>query len=235
MAVVKTPELVSRAGEPDVWRVTNSIFPSNSYVCRTDVDGECLIVDPGTDPELLEGALQQLALRPRHVVLTHGHFDHAGGAAHLQQEHGARVFLHPADTKTIKASNFLLMAFKLPFRMVQPVVEPLGAFPNATGRRALSVIPVPGHTPGSCVLRYGSACFTGDTLYANGIGLSRLPGEDHALLAASLMELRRRLDDTWMIHPGHGPSAPFGVVMTRNVALRCFLGLEETQTVGAQR
>ena len=37
---------------------------------------------------------------------------------------------------------------------------------------------VPGHTPGSCLVKIGNVIFTGDTLYKSGIGLSHLPGEN---------------------------------------------------------
>ena len=111
-----------------IWTVTNGIFPSNCYLCATDVPGECFIVDPGLDATPIEAALTQHGLAARAVLCTHGHFDHAGSAAHFQKVHGCPVYLHQRDIKTLRSSNFLLMAFKIPARMATPEVIAISRF-----------------------------------------------------------------------------------------------------------
>ncbi len=207
-----------------VWRVTGGAFPSNAYICAAAVPGEAFVVDPGLDPERIDRAAQDLGLTPRQVFCTHGHFDHLGGASHFQRAYGAEVFLHPADVKVMKSSNFLLMVLKLDQRIVLPEVTPVDPAQPRVGGQALRYLPVPGHTPGSCFIRFGGSLFTGDSLYAQGVGLSDLPGENHALLRQSLLALWDQIPGDSLIHPGHGPSASFEAIRTKNRALLGFLG-----------
>jgi glyoxylase-like metal-dependent hydrolase (beta-lactamase superfamily II) len=208
-----------------VWRVTGGTFSSNAYVCAAGEGGEAFIIDPGLDPAKIDQAAKDLGLTPRQVFCTHGHFDHIGGAAYFQKAYGAEVFVHPADLKTMKSSNFLLMVLKIAQRIELPQVTAVditaGSF--SVGGRPLTYHPVPGHTPGSCFIEYGNALFTGDSLYARGVGLSDLPGEDHDALRHSLLALWDQIPAERVIHPGHGPSAAFGAIRTDNRALLDFL------------
>lgn len=206
-----------------VWSVTAGDFPANSYICRADTSGEAILIDVGLDPLPIDAALQSLDLRPAHVFCTHGHFDHLGSANHFQERYDARVHLHAADLKTARTNNFLLMAMKMTARVVLPeltLVDDGAEF--AFGDKRLRYRSTPGHTPGSCVIEWGSNLFTGDTLYARGVGLSKLPGEQPDRLRASIRALWSDLDN-FTIHPGHGRSAPGAIVKRDNAPLRAFL------------
>lgn len=217
------PDGAQEVGE-GVWRVTGGAFPSNAYICAAAVPGEAFIIDPGLDPERIDRAAQDLGLTPRQVFCTHGHFDHLGGASHFQRVYGAEVFLHPADQKVMKSSNFLLMVLKLEQRIVLPDIVAVDPADPCVGGQPLCYLPVPGHTPGSCFIRFGPNLFTGDSLYARGVGLSDLPGENHALLRKSLLALWDQIPGDTLVHPGHGPSASFAAIRTGNRALLDFLG-----------
>ena len=224
------PEGAAQVGD-GVWRVTGGAFPSNAYICATGVGDEAFVVDPGLDPHKIDKAAQGLGLVPRQVVCTHGHFDHIGGASHFQREYGAEVFLHGADQKVMKTGNFLLMVLKLEQRIVLPevaFVDPALPGPMA-GAERLTFHPVPGHTPGSCFIEFGEQMFTGDSLYAQGVGLSDLPGENHGLLRKSLLALWDQIPGERLIHPGHGPSATFDEIRTDNRRLLDFLAQDEAQ------
>jgi hydroxyacylglutathione hydrolase len=207
---------------------TNGVFPSNCYLCATDTPGQCLIVDPGLDPAPIEAALHEHGLTPVAVLCTHGHFDHAGSAAHFRARYGCPVYLHAQDLKTLKSSNFLLMAFKIPARVTTPEVVALDGQQAELlfGNRRAVFHSVPGHTPGSCVISYGDSLFTGDTLYARGVGLSRLPGEDAGQLRRSIRSIWDRFPDHTMVRPGHGESSEFGTLKRENSALLRFLNAE---------
>lgn len=217
---VRTP-----LGELRIWTVTNGIFPSNCYICETGERNDCFVVDPGLDAAPIESALRELDLVPQAVVCTHGHFDHAGSAAQLRTRHGCPVHLHEADMKTLRSSNFLLMAFRIPVKVVTPEIVPVGDSQPVVrvGPVTVRFHPAPGHTPGSCVLEYGDTLFTGDTLYARGVGLSRLPGEDAERLRASLRALWDRFPDATVVRPGHGETATFGDIKRSNEPLLRFL------------
>jgi len=214
------PEGAEAVGE-GVWRVTGGAFPSNAYICEAGTPGEAFVIDPGLDPERIDRAAQGLGLTPRQVFCTHGHFDHIGGARWFQQKYGAAVFLHQADLKTMKSGNFLLMVLKFEQRIALPEVTLID--PASPPDLPVTYLPVPGHTPGSCFIRYGEHLFTGDSLYARGVGLSDLPGENHGLLRKSLLALWDAIPGDTLVHPGHGPSARFAEIQAGNHALAAFL------------
>jgi glyoxylase-like metal-dependent hydrolase (beta-lactamase superfamily II) len=219
-----------REAADGVWGVTAGAFPSNSYICRADVPGGAVLIDTGLDPLPIDAALQALDLRPAHVFCTHGHFDHLGSARFFQEKYGAPVHLHRADVKTARTNNFLLMAMKLDARIVLPeltLVDDGAEF--ALGTDVLRYRAAPGHTPGSCVIEFGGHMFTGDTLYARGVGLSKLPGEQPDVLRGSIRALWDDLP-AFTIHPGHGPSAAGAAVRSGNASLRAFLFAEPGQT-----
>ena len=215
----------ARADALPVWTVTNGVFPSNCYVCEAGVPGKCFIVDPGLDPAPIESFLAERRLAPIAVVCTHGHFDHAGSAAHFQRRHDCPVYLSGADLKTLRSSNFLLMAFKIPARMQMPEVTPVDALESVVtiGACRLHFHAAPGHTPGSCLVEHGRTLFTGDTIYSRGVGLSRLPGEDTDQLRRSIMEAWDRFPDETVVRPGHGEASTLGEIKRQNTALLRFL------------
>ena len=218
-------------GDGPVWVVTNGIFPSNCYLCGIG-PGECFIVDPGLDAAPIEAALTELGVIPRAVLCTHGHFDHIGSAAHFQTRYGCPVHLHRNDLKTVRSSNFLLMAFKIPARITTPAVDEIDSehLEIRVGGASVRFHPAPGHTPGSCLLQFRKVLFTGDTLYSRGVGLSNLPGEDSELLRQSILSMWNSFPDDTVVCPGHGEVSTFGAIKHNNSALLRFLRAEPSPT-----
>jgi hydroxyacylglutathione hydrolase len=212
---------------PGIWRVVNRVFPSNTYICSTGKPGACLLVDPGTDPDGIDEALAGLGLEPRRVFCTHGHFDHAGSAAFFQKRYGATCYLHEADRRTLGQANFVMMAFQIPFAMEIPQVTWLDGSPVEVGGVRVTVFHAPGHTPGSCLIRYGEGLFSGDTLFSRGLGLSRLPGEDPVKLRETLLRLWDQIPGDALVCPGHGECSPFSSIRRENTRLLRFLGMIE--------
>jgi len=77
------------------------------------------------------------------------------------------------------------------------------------GNESLKVMHTPGHTPGSICLLGERLVFTGDTLFAEGIGRTDLPGGSDREMQLSLKKLVR-LPDNFLIYPGHGPASIMG-------------------------
>lgn len=219
--------MVGNWGGGKVWRITSGVFPSNAYFCEANVRGGGILIDAGLDGAQIDAQMSEHGLRPHQVFCTHGHFDHAGSASYFQQKYGCEVFMHRADARILKASNFLLMVCKIAQKVILPEVCYVDErFCIDVGGVPLRYIGAPGHTPGSCVIELGQAWFTGDTLYSCGVGLSRLPGEDAELLRNSIGALWDGLSAERTIYPGHGNPADGFSVRTKNHALLQFLGLE---------
>lgn len=210
-----------------VWRFTSHTINSNAYFCELDQSGAGILIDAGLDGAAIDAHLIEHGLRPHQVFCTHGHFDHAGGAAYFQKKYGCNVFMHTADIRTFKSSNFLLMALKIPLKIEQPLFTYINdPFTIDINGHLLKYLHAPGHTPGSCVIEFGTAWFTGDTIYSRGVGLSSLPGEDSQLLRQSIMSLLDGIGGGRLICPGHGEAMDGSAVRGGNRALFKFLGMD---------
>ncbi|MBC7190633.1 MBL fold metallo-hydrolase, partial [Candidatus Aerophobetes bacterium] len=71
----------------------------------------------------------------------------------------------------------------------------------------LEVLHTPGHTPGSICLSYDDILFTGDTLFAGGVGRVDFPGGNLQLLLSSIKRRIFSLPETMKVLPGHGPES----------------------------
>ena len=217
-------------GESGAWprtgvrTIVNRDFHSNTYLLATGHGSDCVVVDPGLDRDAIAKDLAESGWRPKAVLCTHGHFDHVGSAAWLQASFDLPVHLLGSDLKLARMSNFMLAAFKLEQRITLPRFEAQqdGAA-VACGALSLRFHALPGHTPGSAAIAVGDLLFSGDSLYARRTALSRLPGEDHALLRASLNGLFGWVDASVRVLPGHGGSATIADIRAHNEELRAFL------------
>jgi glyoxylase-like metal-dependent hydrolase (beta-lactamase superfamily II) len=70
---------------------------------------------------------------------------------------------------------------------------------------ALEIIHTPGHSPGSVAIFWPEeeVLFTGDVLFAEGVGRTDLPGGNGHQLKESIVTLSKR--DSTAVLPGHGP------------------------------
>lgn len=218
---------VGNWGGGTVWRTTAGEFSSNTYFFEAEgSNGGAVVVDPGLDAAAIEADILTCGLKPTSVFCTHGHFDHTGSAAYFQRKYGTPVHIHLRDKKALATSNFLLMLLKIPRKVEQPDVTWVqDGFARAFGASELRYLPAPGHTPGSCIIEFGGAWFTGDTIYARGVGLSDLPGEDFELLKSSILSLWDRLAHVALVCPGHGEVATGSNIRIGNTSLLRFLGL----------
>lgn len=57
---------------------------TNCYFAINEDTSEMLVIDPGDEGAMLIDKIKEKHLIPKAVLLTHGHFDHAGAAKCLQ-------------------------------------------------------------------------------------------------------------------------------------------------------
>jgi glyoxylase-like metal-dependent hydrolase (beta-lactamase superfamily II) len=165
---------------------------TNTYVVGRE---QVYVIDPGPDDRRhLTNIVDWLSTTGRTalgILLTHGHPDHALGAAPLSEL--LRVPIWAAATEPYPpyaAPDHLLLAAESDLRVDTDTVR---------------VIPTPGHSPDSVsyFLTSSGILFTGDTILGQGSSVIAPPEGDMASYMASL-DLLQGLQST-LLAPGHGP------------------------------
>lgn len=183
-------------------------FQVNCWLLWMAEHGQCLVVDPGANPDRVLEAVQSRGLEVAAYVLTHGHMDHVSALAALHAQAPAPVALHPRDAAwAFTPRNVMLPFYPQPERPAAEERELADGREYNDGGMRYVAIGTPGHTPGSVCLLFPehNALITGDTLFMGSVGRTDLPGGDSRALAASLRKLAA-LEGDLTVYPGHGPT-----------------------------
>jgi glyoxylase-like metal-dependent hydrolase (beta-lactamase superfamily II) len=221
-------------------------FQQNCTILWQEPDKRGVVIDPGgAVPRILE-AIAKLEVRVERILLTHGHIDHAGGAAALKEalEQGARPGAGggaTAGAATAAGSavpiegpderdRFLLQGLEaqaqiFDMRGVRNVLPDRWLVEGDTvqvGDEAFEVLHCPGHTPGHVVFvnREASFAIVGDVLFAGSIGRTDFPYGDHAALLRAIRDKLLPLGDDFSFICGHGPGSTIGTERRTNPFVR---------------
>lgn len=159
-----------------------------SYLVLAD-NKDAAMVDPTGDCETIRRAVEEAKpLRPRYILLTHGHQDHSECIGEVCSFFPSEIASHP--THPLAGRIKLHDGMRLPF-----------------GDGWIEAIEAPGHTRDSILFRLSddSALFTGDTLFVDCIGFCRSK-EMFETITKKILPLPDRL----VVYSGHDyGSVPF--------------------------
>jgi N-acyl homoserine lactone hydrolase len=216
-----------------IWRQGDAMdrqvrFPVPAYLIETE--SERILVDTGLNPEALADPAghyevetlamfefeqeqrldEQLDLATlTKVVITHLHFDHAGGLAQLpprvpiyiQQREWVAAHDVPAAQR-----NFFLAS---DYATIAEQVQVVDGDHDLLGDGSVELLSTPGHTPGHQSVRVGERLVIGADVshYASGLDDHRFPvfADDHGAQRASAERLRALRDAGAAVRPGHDP------------------------------
>ncbi len=196
-------------------------FPAGAFACNCTIlacgdTKEAVVIDPGGEVERIAEIVAAYDLAVRAIIHTHAHLDHIYCTRDVKEAHGGAVCLHRGDGFLYDGFAMQAAMFGWKVRETTPVERWIEHGDTIVmGKRELSVIHTPGHTPGSVCFEVedpdaGRLLFAGDTLFKRSIGRTDLPGGDGKLLQASIRERLYTRDLDTVVIAGHGPSTTLG-------------------------
>jgi glyoxylase-like metal-dependent hydrolase (beta-lactamase superfamily II) len=189
-------------------------FAENSYVAWQDGQTECVVIDPGTEPEAVVEFLRAQGLTPAAVLNTHGHVDHIAGNAGLKTAYPDAPLVIGAGDAPMLTDPGQNLSRSFGFDVVSPPADRLVregdmlVFAGLT----LDIHEIPGHSPGHIVyvVRDAGIVFGGDVLFRGSIGRTDFPGGSFETLAAGIRAKLYPMPDDTVVYPGHGPVTKIG-------------------------
>jgi len=178
------------------------------------------VIDPGGETPRILQAIRDNNLTVEKIWITHGHMDHAGGAAALKEATGAVIEgPHRDDQFWIDLIEDSGRKYGVPGAKAFVPDRWLEDGDEVTlGETRFLVRHCPGHTPGHVVFVQPEARFAqvGDVLFKGSIGRTDFPKGNHEQLIASITEKLWPLGSDIAFVPGHGPMSTFGAERKTN-------------------
>lgn len=197
---------------------TGGFVQTNGYLVETP-DGNFLI----DAPEGVTQWIESKGVRVDDVLLTHQHYDHVTDCASLKAA-GAKLHALEDYSKDLTLEN-AARSWGLPISVVPYEVDEKFGKEGQTGMPELRIAGmeirlahVPGHSTDSVTFYFPAegVLFSGDTLFADSVGRTDLPGGNTKQLIDGISSKLLTLPPETKVFPGHGPSTTIGVEAREN-------------------
>jgi hydroxyacylglutathione hydrolase len=188
-------------------------FEQNCSMLWCEATRRAAIIDPGGDIHQLLDLLEWEELQLEVVLITHGHMDHAGGAAELAAATGARIEgPHVGDAPLLQRLPEQGTPYGLRARAFSPERWLQHGDRVHFGDETLEVLHCPGHTRGHLAYFHAASrfAFVGDILFRHAIGAWEHADGDLRQLLQSIRSRLFVLGDDVQFLPGHGEISSFG-------------------------
>jgi hydroxyacylglutathione hydrolase len=181
---------------------------TNCYVVRAAPDAPAaVVIDPG-----YEGVTPGFDVES--ILVTHCHWDHIGGIAALAEQTGAPVYMPESEAAVLENPQAFFPG--QPIRPYSPDVRVSDGDELEAAGLTFRTISVPGHSPGHVAYATDGVLFSGDVLFAGGVGRTDLPFADWDSLVESIRTLVDRFPRETVVYPGHGPPTTLGSELDAN-------------------
>ena len=167
-------------------------YPVNCYLLCCKVTGETAVVDTGANPKTIINKACEMGVRPKKILLTHAHPDHAGGLGELSKAFDCPTYIDHKEPKPKGSDNF---------KIVKDGDE------LSLGKLRIKCIETPGHTVGGVSYLINGSLLSGDVIFAGSMGRANSSWRE---LFNSITQKVLCLPHDTGIFPGHGPSTTVG-------------------------
>ncbi len=196
--------------------IVSAPFQENTYVAHLEGRDDCIVIDPGLEPDEILAYLDEAGLEPAAILITHGHSDHIAGNGRLKERFPACPIVASHGDAAKLTDSKLNLSYDFGADLTSPPADVLvgeGDHYSAAGVDVL-VREVPGHSSGHVVYIWQAGqptiVFGGDVLFAGSIGRTDFPGCSFEVLAENIHAKLFTLPDDTRVLPGHGPPTTIG-------------------------
>ena len=176
---------------------------TNCYLLESEK--AAIIIDPAQNSHQTEDFFEQNKDKEKLILITHGHFDHIGGAEALRHKFGVKIAVGEADNSALsdpivnEGAQFDIIVPSFSADIMVNDGDEL-----TVGDIVVKVYNTPGHTVGSMCYQIEETLFTGDTLFCKGFGNTCFHGGSRRDIVKSVKWILSNFPDDMAVLSGHG-------------------------------
>ena len=191
---------------------------TNCYLLVNHKTGELLVVDPGDQAQLIEKQIEKTGAKPVAILLTHGHFDHAGAAEELADKYQISIYAHEAEKEPLEDPRLNLCGMIGEHKVYHADIFVKDEEVLNLAGFSIRVFFTPGHTIGGCCYYIADEkiLFSGDTLFQESVGRTDFPRGSASDLIRAIREKLMPLPDDVTVYTGHDESTLIGYERMHN-------------------
>ncbi|MGY8769840.1 MAG: MBL fold metallo-hydrolase [Pirellulales bacterium] len=188
-------------------------FGENTYIIHQEGSRQCVVVDPGLEPNKIFDAIESENLEPVVILLTHGHSDHIGGNHAMKQRWPELPIVIGTLDEPKLSDPDLNLSGAFGVALTSPPADQLvneGDKIQYAGI-AFHVLETPGHSIGHVVFVVKTDAgpwhlIGGDVLFQGSIGRTDFPDGSFEQLESAIHKKLFTMPGNTIVYPGHGPT-----------------------------
>ena len=167
-------------------------YPVKCYLLICKATKTSAVIDTGGNPEAIIKKAKELNIKPEKILLTHAHFDHAGGLELLDKTYNCPAWIDKKEPRPSGSRDLRLLK---------------DGETISLGNLNIEVLFTPGHTSGGVSYKIHDSVFSGDAIFAGSMGRANSSWSE---LYNSITQRLLTLPDHTRLLPGHGPATTVG-------------------------